>query len=113
MAETNPRYRQEKDTVTTTAKKKAPNVINNLLALGQNVDTSADAISSYRANVDDAINKYVPRRKQSAIRDTFNQKIIEPNVNAVQDYIKKNPPSRLTRGSSEYGYRETLRRMGR
>lgn len=112
-AVTGPQYQKIKNNVTTTAKQKAPNVINNLLALGQDIDTSADAVSSYRSDIDGAINKYVPRRKQSAIRDTFNQKIIEPNVNAVQDYIKKNPPSRLTRGSSEYGYRETLRRMGR
>ena len=100
----NPKYIKGRDIIASLAKRKAPDVIDKLLSLDPNVDTN---------NVGDAINKYVPKRQQARIKDSLNTNIINPNVNAVQDYIKQNPPSRLTRGSSEYGYRETLRRMGK
>lgn len=94
-------------------KQKAPNVINNLLSLGKEVDTSDSALAGYQSTVSDAINKYVPKQKQKKISTSFNDKIVSPNVEVVSDYVKKNAPNKLTRGSSEYGYRETLRRMGK
>ena len=97
------------------------NVVDNLLSMAGDTDVDSAGRQAYN-NLQDTMNRYIDSEsKRKGVITTFNDKIVEPNVQMVQRYTqsKKTLPAGVTpakgsgRGTDLGGYYETLSRMGR
>ena len=97
------------------------NVVDNLLSVAGDTDVDSAGRQAF-SNLQNTMNRYIDSEsKRKGIITTFNDKIVEPNVQMVQRYTqsKKTLPAGVTpakgsgRGTDLGGYYETLSRMGR
>ena len=97
------------------------NVVDNLLSMAGDTDVDSAGRQAFN-NLQNTMNRYIDSEsKRKGVITTFNDKIVEPNVQMVQRYTqsKKTLPAGVTpakgsgRGTDLGGYYETLSRMGK